>query len=233
MTSVLIKNLLAISLAMSTQVAFAAAPAPASAAVNCRHVKCLALTFDDGPGPYTNKLLDILKKRDVKVTFFLEGQHVVTYGDVARREHSEGHAIGNHSYTHPHLPTLSDAKIIEELLMTQDAIEKAIGVRPKIYRPPYGDTDQRVRGLAGQEELAEILWSGSSQDWRTRDALKIIRTVMRVAKRNGVILMHDVYPETIEAMPYILRMLHRRGFHLVTLPTLWGGRQPRPGTRYP
>ncbi|WP_214326976.1 polysaccharide deacetylase family protein [Nonomuraea sediminis] len=218
---------------MSTQVAFAAVPAPASAAVNCRHIKCLALTFDDGPGPYTSKLLDILKKRDVKATFFLEGQHVVTYADVARREHSEGHAIGNHSYTHPHLPTLSDAKIIEELMTTQDAIEKAIGIRPKLYRPPYGDTDKRVLGLAGQQGLAEILWSRSSQDWKTRDATKIIREVMRDAKRNGVILMHDVYPETIEAMPYILRMLHRRGFHLVTLPALFGDRQPQAGTSYP
>ncbi|SPL95029.1 Peptidoglycan N-acetylglucosamine deacetylase [[Actinomadura] parvosata subsp. kistnae] len=226
-----IQALLAASLALTSMPAMPAQAAQ-SAAVDCARVKCLALTFDDGPGKYTPALLKTLAKAGAKATFFLVGKRVEERPEVARQIAARGHAIGNHTYSHASLPAHSDNDILDELKVTQDVIGEVTGRRPVMFRPPYGQTDERVLGLAGQTELAQILWTDTTLDWSLRDTKKIKATVLKQAKRDGVILMHDVVPQTVQVMPEILKELKKRGYHLVTVPTLLRGNGPTPGQSY-
>jgi peptidoglycan-N-acetylglucosamine deacetylase len=230
---VLIHALLAASLALTSTPVQAAAQ-HTKADVDCTRVKCLALTFDDGPSKLTPTLLKTLKKANAKATFFLEGQNVEKFAATAKQELAQGHAVGNHTYSHPWLPTMLDHEILDELKVTQELITKATGKRPTMYRPPYGRTDQRVLGLADQENLAEVLWTGSTRDWDLKDTKKIKEAALKLAKRDGIILMHDVVPETVKVMPELLKELKKQGYHLVTVPTLLrakGG--PKSGVSYP
>ncbi|WP_171074794.1 polysaccharide deacetylase family protein [Nonomuraea basaltis] len=202
------------------------------AKINCARVKCLALTFDDGPGATTPTLLKTLKKAGAKATFFVVGKRVEERPKIVAQAMAQGHAIGNHTYSHASLPTLLDDEILEELKTTQDAIQTATGQQPKIFRPPYGHTDDRVLGLAGETELAQVLWTGTTLDWQLRDAKKIKAAVLRLAQRDGVILMHDTVPATVQAMPGIVKELKKRGYHLVTVATLLNGKGPKSGVSY-
>ncbi|TDE49063.1 polysaccharide deacetylase family protein [Nonomuraea mesophila] len=223
-----INSLLAATLALTSTTAL-----PAQAAVDCKRVKCLALTFDDGPGATTPSVLRTLKKARAKATFFLVGKQVEKRPKLARQVLAQGHAIGNHTYDHISLPSYNDDRIINELKLTQTAIRKATGHRPVMFRPPYGHTDERVLALAGQTDLAQVLWSGTTLDWKLRDPKKIKAAVLRLAKRDGVLLMHDVVPATAKAMPGIVKELKKRGYHLVTVPTLLRGGKPVAGESYP
>ncbi|MEV7967221.1 polysaccharide deacetylase family protein [Sphaerisporangium sp. NPDC088356] len=205
----------------------------AKGAVNCAKVKCISLTFDDGPGPYTAKLLDLLREHHTKVTFFLVGQRVRKYAKTARGMAREGHEIGNHTYTHPHLTSLSDDEVRDEIVRTQDAIRKATGKEPDIMRPPYGDTDERVGSIAAELGLSQIVWNGSSRDWELRNTAAITKKVLGLAKRDRVVLMHDVWPETVKAMPKILTTLENKGYHVVPVKTLLRGRELNAGEVYP
>ncbi|MEV0196479.1 polysaccharide deacetylase family protein [Nonomuraea sp. NPDC050691] len=232
----LIQGLLVTSLVLSGAPATVPSGAPAAGAktrVDCAKVTCLALTFDDGPGKRTGVLLDVLKRERVPATFFLMGKHVEQLPSVVRRTVAEGHAIGNHTYSHPSLPTLLDQEIIDEIRLTQDVIREVTGRRVRMFRPPYGQTDDRVLRLAGSQDLSQILWTGTTLDWKLRDPAKIKAAVLRLAKPNGVILMHDTVPQTVQAMPAILKELKKRGYHLVTVPTLLGGRTPDAGVSFP
>lgn len=217
---------------LAASLAFTSLPAQAAADVDCARVKCLALTFDDGPGIYTPALLKTLSKVGAKATFFLVGKRVEDRPQIAKQIAAHGHAIGNHTYSHASLPAHSDNEILDELKVTQEILEKATGRRPTMYRPPYGQTDERVLGLAAQTELAEILWTDTTLDWSLVDSKKIKATVLKLAKRNGVILMHDVVPETVKVMPEVLKELKKRGYHFVTVPTLLRGKGPNPGVSY-
>ncbi|MEV4161021.1 polysaccharide deacetylase family protein [Nonomuraea dietziae] len=210
-----------------------ALPAQAAPKVDCAKVKCLALTFDDGPGPATGTLLSTLGKHKAKATFFLMGKHVDLRPALVKRMAREGHEIGNHTWSHPSLPTLFDEEITQELRATQQAISSLTGRTPRIFRPPYGNTDDRVRELAGDEGMAQVLWTGTTLDWKLRDQKKIRSAVLRLAKRDGVILMHDVVPQTVQVMPSLIKELKKRGYHLVTVSTLLKGRKLTPGTTYP
>lgn len=207
---------------------------PAQAAkVDCAKVKCLALTFDDGPGTGTSTLLDVLKKEQVKATFFVVGKQIERRPQILKRAVAEGHAVGNHTYAHPSLPTLLDNEILDELRLTQDLITKATGRHAKMFRPPYGHSDDRVVQLAGQEGLAEVKWTGTTLDWKLRDTKKIKAAVLRLAKRDGVILMHDTVPQTVEAIPGVIKELKKQGYRLVTFPELLRGKPLVAGSRYP
>ncbi|WP_052423016.1 polysaccharide deacetylase family protein [Nonomuraea candida] len=206
---------------------------PAQAApVDCARVKCLALTFDDGPGAHTPALLKTLAKARAKATFFLVGKRVEERPEIARQIVARGHAIGNHTYSHAELTARLDGDILDELKVTQEVIEKATGRRPDMFRPPYGRTDERVLRAAGEAGLSEILWTHTTLDWSLKDTAKIKATVLKQARRDGVILMHDVVPQTVRAMPGILKELRKRGYHLVTVPVLLRGERPKPGVSY-
>ncbi|MFC4010691.1 polysaccharide deacetylase family protein [Nonomuraea purpurea] len=217
---------------LAASLALTSLPASASTAVDCARVKCLALTFDDGPGPGTSALLDTLRKEGAKATFFLVGKRVEERPKVARKALAQGHAIGNHTYSHASLPSRLDNEVLDELKVTQELIGKATGQRPRMFRPPYGHTDDRILGLAHQTDLAQVLWTGTTLDWNLRDAKKIEAAVLRLAKPNGVILLHDTVPATVKAMPKVLKELKKRGYTLVTVPTMLRGKGPASGVSY-
>ncbi|MCK2215189.1 polysaccharide deacetylase family protein [Actinomadura sp. ATCC 31491] len=229
-----IHALLAAALTL-TPAAAPQAPQAAQARVDCARVKCLALTFDDGPGEHTPELLKVLRKANAKATFFLVGKQVERRPKIARQTLAQGHAIGDHTYSHTSLPRLLDEEISEEIRLGKEVIEKATGHRPTMFRPPYGHTDERVLRAAEEADLAQVLWTGTTLDWSLRDADKITAKVLKLARRNGVILMHDTVPATVKAMPGILKELRKQGYHLVTVPTLLRGtgRALEPGVSYP
>jgi len=167
-------------------------PAP----VDCAKVKCIALTFDDGPGLHAGKLLDTLKKHNVKATFFLEGQYVKARPHLAKRIAKEGHQIGNHSYRHPDFTKSSESTIESEITRTQELVYKITGKYPTTLRPPFGLYDDRVQQIAADQKLPIILWNTSSHDWSHKNADKIYEEVMQGARRDSIVLMHDwVHPD--------------------------------------
>ncbi|MEV8633382.1 polysaccharide deacetylase family protein [Streptosporangium sp. NPDC051023] len=230
-------------LATSCVVALLSAPTPAWSAnkpkadktnsVDCAKVKCIALTFDDGPGKYANQLLDTLKKTKSKATFFLEGQYVKSRPAFAKRMAEEGHELGNHSYTHPHLRDADEDKIREELTRTQDIVKQATGKTPTLLRPPYGELDERVQAIAKEMQLPIVLWNGGSRDWATRNEKAIYDEVLKNAKRDGVILMHDWVEQTVKVMPKLIATLQKQGYHLVSVSSLRGAEDLQPGDIYP
>lgn len=198
-------------------------------AVDCAVSKCLALTFDDGPGPYTNRLLDIFKARSVRATFFVVGRNAAAYPKVLRREMAEHHEIGNHTYDHADLARLSNRAIRREIRRTQQIVHRATGRWPTIMRPPYGATNKRVNRVAG---LPEIMWRGDTLDWLHRNSRRVRRSVLRLAKPDAIILLHDVKKTTVAAMPRTLNTLIERGYTFVTVSDLYRGRRLRPGHAY-
>jgi peptidoglycan-N-acetylglucosamine deacetylase len=227
---VLVNGLMAIVLAVAP---VQTAPASSVTGVDCAKVKCLALTFDDGPGPHTTTLLKTLKKGKAKATFYLVGKSVEKRPEVAAQIVKAGHEVGNHTWSHPSLPTLPDEHVLGELDSTQQIIEQATGTRPRTFRPPYGHSDDRVLGLAGELGLAQVKWTETTLDWSLRDKDRIRNKVLKLAKRNGVILMHDPVPATVQAMPEVIKELKKRGYHLVTVSALLGKRKLAPGEAYP
>ncbi|MEU8268229.1 polysaccharide deacetylase family protein [Sphaerisporangium sp. NPDC049002] len=199
----------------------------------CARYKCIALTFDDGPWPYTPELLDTLKKHKAKATFFLLGRKVETRPELTQRIVDEGHEIGNHTWDHPSLTELSDEEILDEMTRTSDVIDQTIGRAPTMMRPPNGATDERVTQLMAELALPQILWTGSTLDWQARDTAVITKRTLKLAKRDGVILLHDIVPETVKAIPAVLKTLEKQHYRFVTVTTLLQGRELRGGEIYP
>ncbi|GAA4607602.1 hypothetical protein GCM10023195_29030 [Actinoallomurus liliacearum] len=207
----------------------AVAPKPR---VDCRKVKCIALTFDDGPGPYTAKLLNMLAARHVKVTFFLIGGNIRGREALVRRELAEGHVVGDHTWSHPSLSSLSDGAIRSQLTRTLGEIRRASGHGTVLMRPPYGATDRQVAAVARRMGMAQILWSVDTNDWLDRNSAIVTHRAVSWAHPGDIILMHDIHPTTVNAVPKILAGLSRRGFTFVTVPELFGARSLKPGETY-
>jgi len=197
--------------------------------VDCAKSKCLALTFDDGPGPYTARLLDMLKWRSSRVTFFVLGRNAAANPEMLRRMVAEHHEVGNHTYDHADLAALSTAGIHREIRRTQRVVHHATGRWPKIMRPPYGATNAKVSRAVG---LPEIMWCGDTLDWLHRNSGRVRRSVLKLAKRNAVILVHDIRKTTVDAMPATLNRLIGRGYTMVTVSELYRGRRMLPGHVY-
>ena len=200
--------------------------------VDCRHIRCVALTFDDGPGDDTGRLLNILARKQAKGTFFVVGQRVAQSGRFElRRMVGEGHEIGNHTWDHPDLTTLSPHKVRMELVRTQRVVRRATGVRMRLMRPPYGSTDRVVARQTRRLRLAQILWDVDTFDWRDRNAEVVARRAVRV-RPGSIVLMHDIHATTVDAVPEILHRLHAKGYTFVTVSELFGAHTPKPGKEY-
>lgn len=197
--------------------------------VDCRAVKCIALTFDDGPGRYTAGLLDALREHSARATFFVLGQDVVAHPELVQAEFAAGHEIGNHSWSHPQLPKLTPAAIARQLSRTDEAIREATGETPTLFRPPYGLLDDAVREAA---DRPVVLWNHDTQDWKIRDAEKIAANVVEAARPGDIVLMHDIHATSVQAVPRILEELGGRGFRFVTVGELVGDRELEPGRSY-
>ncbi|MFI7698972.1 polysaccharide deacetylase family protein [Nonomuraea sp. NPDC049480] len=229
-----ISSLLAIAAVCVTLTpAPASAQAPKKAPVDCTQVKCIALTFDDGPGKYAGTLLDTLKKHNAKATFFLEGQYAKSRPKYVKRMVAEGHELGNHSYKHPDFTKLEAWEIRSEIKKTQDAVKKAAGVEPKLLRPPYGMADMQVSEIAAEFDMPIILWTGGSEDWASKNVDAIKKKTLEVAKQDGIILMHDWVKQTVDAMPSIIKTLQNKGYHLVTVSDIVKKENLEPGDIFP
>ncbi|MET9209525.1 polysaccharide deacetylase family protein [Streptomyces bacillaris] len=200
---------------------------------DCRKAKCIALTFDAGPGEDTPELLDILKEKKVSATFFLLGRnHVLKHPDTVRRIQDEGHEVANHTWTHKILTDEEPEEIRAELEKTQEAIEKITGKRPRLMRPPQGRTDDQVSRISKELGLSQVLWSATAKDYSTNDSALITRRILDQAGKDGIILLHDIYKGTVPAVPGIIDALQKDGYTFVTVPELMAPAVPEPGTVY-
>ncbi|MER7175194.1 polysaccharide deacetylase family protein [Streptomyces mesophilus] len=201
--------------------------------VDCRKAKCIALTFDAGPGKDTPELLDTLKREKVPATFFLLGKnHVKKYPDLVKRLADEGHEVANHTWTHGILTDLSTEEIRDELGRTQQAIKDITGKEPTLMRPPQGRTNDEVTRVCKELGLSQILWSVTAKDYSTKDSALIEKRVLDQADRDGIILLHDIYDGTVPAVPGIIKSLKADGYTFVTVPQLMAPAVPEPGTVY-
>lgn len=191
---------------------------------------CVAITYDDGPVADTNRLLDALHARDVRATFMVTGTNARENPDLVRRMRDDGHTVGNHTDTHPRLPLLDDAAIAAQLDASSAAIRTATGTSPRWMRPPYGETDARVAGLAGQRGLALALWDVDTLDWQHRNAEITCRAAVDQAQPGSVILMHDIHASTVDAAPCVIDGLRAKGLRPVSLDELIP--DPEPGHTY-
>jgi len=182
----------------------------------------IAITFDDGPHPQnTPRLLDILRARNVKATFYVIGRSVDLYPQVVRRTVAEGHEIGNHSHTHRLLSKLGDSELRLEMSRCQDAIVRAAGVRPRTMRPPYGGLLQRQRELVHSEfGYPTILWSVDPLDWKRPGPSVVTSRMLAGTTPGGILLAHDLHSQTVDAMPATIDGLLRRGYKFVTVSQL-------------
>lgn len=181
--------------------------APAQAAACNGYV---GLTFDDGPSNSTPALLDALTRNGLRATMFNQGQYAAADPSRVRAQVNAGMWIGNHSYTHPHLPQLGQAQIDSEISRTQQAIAAAGGGTPKLFRPPYGETNPTVRAVGARYGLTEIIWDVDSQDWNGASADAVAQAAGRLG--NGqIILMHDWSANSLAAIPRIAQNLTARG----------------------
>jgi peptidoglycan/xylan/chitin deacetylase (PgdA/CDA1 family) len=186
--------------------------------INCAVLKCLALTFDDGPDPaVTPRVLDALQSRGVVATFFEIGSRVKANPDLTRRAASLGNEIGNHTWDHTQLTTLKVAAIKTEIQSTQEIIKQTIGVYPRLFRPPYGSTNATVAANVG---LPQIRWSYDTLDWMYKNANTVFVRGSSGAKPGGIILMHDVHPTTADAVGRLVDHLTSQGYTLVTVSEL-------------
>lgn len=188
-----------------------------------RNHRAIALTFDDGPSQYTQDILDVLAKNNVKATFFMVGARVDAHPEIARAVVAAGHAIGNHTYHHMPLVLKTPTQVKRELVAGERAIERATGLRPRLYRPPFGSEDQLTRDAGKSLGLIAVDWSDSSKDWKRPGVDKIVAKVLKQAEDGAVILLHDGggdRRQTVAAVTRLIPELRERGFELVTIPDL-------------
>ncbi|MDQ0467199.1 polysaccharide deacetylase family protein [Labrys wisconsinensis] len=189
---------------------------------------CIALTFDDGPdATLTPRLLDILEKNGVPATFFVVGRRMAEAPGLVRREHADGDEIGNHTWDHQPLPSLGEDAIVAEIARTDAAIEAEAGLRPTFIRPPYGVITPAVEDVLRRHGLMRPLasWDIDSFDWLHGNAVWSAFLAARAAP-GSVILLHDIHPSTIDAVPRIIAAVRARGLGFATLSTLGSCRGP-------
>ncbi|VEF46211.1 polysaccharide deacetylase [Bacillus freudenreichii] len=183
--------------------------------------KYVALTFDDGPSAeVTPRILKTLKEHNAKATFFMLGNQVDYYPELARQVAEEGHEIGNHSKSHPNLSKLGLNKIKEEMDDTKEKIEEATGITPDVFRPPYGAYNDKFMEYAIENDASIILWSVDSLDWKIRNAFSVKNKITNNVAPGGIVLMHDIYASTADALPDLLTELEKQGYQFVTVSQL-------------
>jgi peptidoglycan-N-acetylglucosamine deacetylase len=222
-----------LSLSLGAEATPAASPAPTTPAPSRMPVghsytavpeagRTIAITFDDGPSAkLTPMLLDMLKQRKIKATFFVVGQNAAEYPDILKRIAAEGHEIGNHSWSHPQLTRLSRSGVDAQMEKTNAAIRAAVGRDPVVMRPPYGATNATLNKHYEQDYgMKVILWSVDPLDWKYRNAARVEQGILSQTGPGGIILAHDIHPSTVAAMPATLDALLSKGYKFATVSEL-------------
>ena len=175
----------------------------------------IAITFDDGPGKgTTEKLLDGLKERGVKATFFLVGEKIEDNRELVARMYAEGHLIGNHTFTHVQLSKVDGKQALEEIVKTNTLIEEITGEPVRYIRPPYGSYSN---SLLMQINMTPVLWSVDPEDWNTDNTGQVVKSVVANVKCGDIILLHDIYDSSVAAALEIVDELKAKGFIFVTV----------------
>jgi peptidoglycan/xylan/chitin deacetylase (PgdA/CDA1 family) len=199
--------------------------------VDCAQVKCIALTFDDGPSPYTSRLLQILKDNNAKATFFEIGNKVAANPAGAKSVVDAGMELGNHTWEHPNMTAIPPEDIPAQFSKASDAIEAATGQRPKLVRTAGGLINDQVLAEAKKQGLADINWDVIPFDWANDANTQATRfMLMSQIKPNSVVLFHDTYSSTVDLVYQFLPVLRTNGYHMVTVSQMLGPRTP--GTSY-
>ncbi|UCZ55177.1 polysaccharide deacetylase family protein [Bacillus shivajii] len=189
--------------------------------------KYVSLTFDDGPDPiYTPQILDILKEKNVKATFFVVGKQIDKHPEMMQRIVNEGHSLGNHTLSHPRLPNETTAEVSREIQLTQDKIAESVGRRPDLFRPPFGLLTRADEQLLHEYGLRIIIWSVDTLDYTGLSADHILEIVERDISPGGIVLQHNIdlnpglLDGTVEALPEIIDRLRQEGYSFLTVQSL-------------
>ncbi|NYB73593.1 polysaccharide deacetylase family protein [Sedimentibacter hydroxybenzoicus DSM 7310] len=177
----------------------------------------IAITYDDGPSIYTTEILNTLKENNSVATFFVLGSQVHGNKDILNRMIEEGNQIGNHTYNHKNLTTISYEELYKQIQGTDDLVYIATGYTPTVMRPPYGSTSEE---LNKKIQKPIIQWSIDTRDWENRNAGIIVENILKDVKDGDIILMHDLYDSTVQASEIVIPELIKRGFQLVTIDEL-------------
>ena len=195
--------------------------------VDCSQAKCVALTFDDGPSPYTDRLLQILNQNDARSTFFLIGNKVAANPAGAKRIADAGMEVANHTWEHPNMTTIPPEDIGSQISRANDAIQAATGQRPKLLRTAGGLINDNVLAAAKQQGMADINWDVIPFDWVNDSNTAATRyMLMTQIKPGSVVLFHDTYSSTVDLVYQFIPVLRANGYHLVTVSQLLGPREP-------
>jgi len=189
--------------------------------------KLVALTFDDGPEAYyTPMILDILKEKGVPATFFVVGRQITAFPEMMKRIVEEGHGIGNHTWHHPDLRKNWSAYVKAEIQSTQQEMQKVVGRKPDLFRPPFGSITKADIALLNELGMRNLMWSVDTLDWSGLSADAILEIVHRDISPGGIILQHNfqsnarILDGTVEALPRIIDDLREQGYKFVTVQTL-------------
>jgi peptidoglycan/xylan/chitin deacetylase (PgdA/CDA1 family) len=198
--------------------------------------KTIYLTFDDGPGPYTEELLDFLQQEGVRATFFVLGTRVDSYPRLIRRMAAEGHEVGNHSNAHNMLNRMDLVGVRKEMGRCAEKIEKLLGYRPSVMRCPGGNTSSTVTKYAQEAGIPIAYWSVDTLDWKSRDKDAILNIAFgkNGIKDGSIVLMHDIHKTTIPAAKEMILRLKEEGYTFVTTSELIAARRGGivPGKQY-
>jgi len=196
--------------------------------------KLIALTFDDGPWPNsTPEVLNVLKKNNVKATFFIVGKQVQKYPQLMKQVVGEGHAIGNHTWSHQY-HQYNNPAAAHEIDSTAELVYKTTGVKTSLFRPPAGILNNGLATYAQEKKYAVVMWSVDTKDWRSQrtTAQGWIDNILKQAKPGGIVLLHDGggdRSKTVQALPQLIAQLKKRGYQFVTVPELleMGDKKPK------
>ncbi len=180
--------------------------------------RCIALTFDDGPCEQTEKILDILASEHIKATFFVVGKQAEKYPLLLKRMMDDGHVIGTHTQNHlTSFPFMGIKRAKQEIHQGIESVEKIIGVKPVLFRPPFGITNPVIAYATACEQVNNIGWSLRSLDTRIDDSNKLTKRILRKLKPGKIILLHDHMPVTLKILPELITQIKVRGYQFVTI----------------
>lgn len=187
--------------------------------------KLIALTFDDGPDEdFSPQILDILKKYDAKATFFVVGEKVGWHPEIVKRAYSEGHEIGNHTFSHINVEKNSEYEVKNEIEKTQRIIKDTIGIEPVLFRPPYRAISKSMLDIIKSNNMKVVLWSDlDARDWSNPGVYNIVKTIEEKANSGSIVLLHDYNSirnnksQTIQALEQIIPEMKKRGYKFVTV----------------
>lgn len=174
--------------------------------------KMIALTFDDGPGPYTDELIDGLEKLNAKASFFLVGEKIKSYPDTVAKIAGKGHLIGNHTYSHIKLTALSPDEIKKEIDKTNEEIKAITGEAPQFFRPPFGRYNSDTLNYV---DMISVRWSKDTIDWKYEDEERLYRYLIKNAGDGEIFLMHDVEKTTVKGVLRAIETLQKQGYKFV------------------